>query len=466
MGTILFKRDKIIKEVEEMVKAGSVQNIRMRSVLVEMLRSYEKLENQFRKIIKISDKQQAVLLSEAEFERMQLTLMEKERLKDKLHSQEQTIEKIERLHKTQVAINNLLQTSVESVSLADHLSQALNAIMTLPWLTIEHKGSISLWDKSKQKLVLVAHQNLSLPLLSICSQINLGDCLCGLAAETQKTVFADRLDERHNLRFDGIPDHGHYCIPILLGEELLGVLNLYLIKGHVRNPEEETLLLAMANTIAVLIKRRQLEGDLKERAEFDPLTGLPNRTLLYDSMARAVSMAKRKATEVVLMFIDLDRFKIVNDTMGHDAGDELLQETSRRITSCVRSTDVVARFGGDEFIVILPKLTHLFYAEFVARRIMEELSKPFALSKGVADVSASIGIAVFPHDASRTPANCSKTRTPLCTVPRKRGVPRFGFLRLRCTPKPCNAWIWKKTLKKHWRRMSLSFTTSQRLTHI
>ena len=297
MAAIVLKKHKIIKEVKEMLRTDSVPDVRMREILTEMLSSYKHLENGYEKIIRFADKQQNILLSKAEYRKIQLQLLVKKQLEETLAAQQQATEKVNRLYEMQNTINNLLQTSTTSISLAKHLLKALNTIMTLPWLAIEAKGSIFLWDANKQKLVIVAQQGLSTPLVSMCAELDLGQCLCGLAAKTRKIVFATSIDERHQIMFDGIADHGHYCIPILLGNELLGVLNIYLKKSHVRNTEEEATLLAMANTIAVLIKRRQLEDNLQEQVNYDLLTGLPNRVSLHVNMVSAIKAARRDRTE-------------------------------------------------------------------------------------------------------------------------------------------------------------------------
>ena len=147
-----------------------------------------------------------------------------------------------------------------------------------------------------------------------------------------------------------------------------------------------------------IMERKHLEQQLREQAEFDALTKLPNRVLFYDRLQQTVLSANRTEQPFALMFIDLDRFKWVNDTLGHNAGDQLLVEAAQRLRHAVRKSDTVARFGGDEFVVILPDIFHISMVDLVARKILEQMCLPFQLQQQDVGISSSIGIAVFPHD--------------------------------------------------------------------
>ncbi len=134
-------------------------------------------------------------------------------------------------------------------------------------------------------------------------------------------------------------------------------------------------------------------------AHYDTLTGLPNRALLFDRLTHAINQARRYNHELAVLFIDLDRFKFVNDTMGHEAGDTLLKTVASRIRECLRDSDTVARLGGDEFIALVTNLDHAVSAAPVASKIVESVSKPVMIGGNAANVSPSIGIALFPEDA-------------------------------------------------------------------
>jgi len=137
---------------------------------------------------------------------------------------------------------------------------------------------------------------------------------------------------------------------------------------------------------------------LEFQASFDPLTQLPNRALALDRLTHAIKHAERQSDLVGVLFIDVDFFKHVNDTHGHAAGDSILVEVARRLTACVRSSDTVARFGGDEFAVILGDLVSLDAAAHIAEQILKSLSKPFVQNKQEFFLGASIGITSYPND--------------------------------------------------------------------
>jgi diguanylate cyclase (GGDEF)-like protein/PAS domain S-box-containing protein len=149
------------------------------------------------------------------------------------------------------------------------------------------------------------------------------------------------------------------------------------------------------------ITEKKLSADLIWRqANFDAHTGLPNRRMFHDRLDQEIKKNHRTGLSMALMLIDLDHFKEVNDTLGHDMGDILLQEAARRLTSCVRESDTVARMGGDEFTVILGEVTDPDGVARIAQSILHRLSEPFQLGDGLVYVSASIGITLYPEDGS------------------------------------------------------------------
>ncbi|HEY9120909.1 MAG TPA: diguanylate cyclase, partial [Marinobacter sp.] len=148
--------------------------------------------------------------------------------------------------------------------------------------------------------------------------------------------------------------------------------------------------------------RKRYEQQLLRQANYDVLTGLPNRMLALDRLKLALAQARRENSLIGVMFLDLDNFKHINDTLGHDAGDNLLIEAARRISSCLRGTSTVARLGGDEFLVILPGLTDPEGTTQVAERILQTFAPPFLLGAQEVFVTTSIGIAIYPTDSDST----------------------------------------------------------------
>lgn len=145
--------------------------------------------------------------------------------------------------------------------------------------------------------------------------------------------------------------------------------------------------------------KKVAEETIWRQANFDALTGLPNRRLFHDRLAQQLKQAQRDAFSVALLFIDIDRFKEVNDTLGHSMGDALLVEAARRIEACIRQTDLVARLGGDEFTVLLTNIADAARIEPVVDAIIRSMAQPFSLDDQVVYVSASVGITLYPGDA-------------------------------------------------------------------
>jgi diguanylate cyclase (GGDEF)-like protein len=159
-------------------------------------------------------------------------------------------------------------------------------------------------------------------------------------------------------------------------------------------PDEIAFLEATANVLADAIERRRSEEEVQRQALHDPLTGLPNRTLFMDRLSLALNHSARRDTSVGVLFLDLDRFKLVNDSLGHGAGDELLCMLGARLSEVLRPGDTLARFGGDEFCVICDDLFQPDMAIGIAQRMTEALARPFDLGTTEQFVSTSVGIAV------------------------------------------------------------------------
>jgi diguanylate cyclase (GGDEF)-like protein len=135
-------------------------------------------------------------------------------------------------------------------------------------------------------------------------------------------------------------------------------------------------------------------------AHHDELTGLPNRTLLLDRFRQAMALAARQRKQVALLFLDLDHFKRINDTFGHAAGDRVLQQVAQRLASCIRASDTACRYGGDEFVVLLPELEGRQSAIAVAAKIRAHLTLPYLVGSTAIEMTTSVGIAFYPDDGT------------------------------------------------------------------
>ena len=156
--------------------------------------------------------------------------------------------------------------------------------------------------------------------------------------------------------------------------------------------------ICIISSIGDITLRKQMEQQLLEMATHDSLTGLPNRTLLYDRCEIALANAKRNNKMVVIMTLDLDFLKNVNDMLGHDTGDRLLVTAAARLTSSLRKSDTVARMGGDEFVLLLWEVDHKTDAISVAEKILEDFRKPFVIEGNSLNITISIGIAIYPEN--------------------------------------------------------------------
>jgi diguanylate cyclase (GGDEF)-like protein len=160
--------------------------------------------------------------------------------------------------------------------------------------------------------------------------------------------------------------------------------------------KERIILLAIED----ITERKQSEEKIQQMAHHDTLTGLPNRKLFSDRLGIALAQAQRNQKKVGIAMLDLDHFKGVNDTLGHDVGDLLLKATAERLRAELRKGDTVARFGGDEFVLILPDLKGMEDVIQVAQKIVDSFHKPFLIDTHQLIVTTSIGIAFYPHDGT------------------------------------------------------------------
>lgn len=192
-----------------------------------------------------------------------------------------------------------------------------------------------------------------------------------------------------------------WSTPIMTSSgEVLGSFAIYHTTPHTPTEHEQRLVAGAVHLAGIAIQRSRDEARIRYMAHHDSLTGLPNRALLQDRIELAIQQAGRKGLRTAVFMIDLDRFKHVNDSLGHHVGDRLLREVAERLLGCVRASDTVARLGGDEFVVSMPDLGHDDSIPIVAGKILEALEAPFLMRGQQFQLGASIGISLYPDDAA------------------------------------------------------------------
>jgi len=265
------------------------------------------------------------------------------------------------------------------------------------------------------------------------------------AKENHESLFAARVADTP-FRVVDLPHTtnapGFLTSPLFLGALAVMALPLlggvaYLLRLNYRNLVLKTRYEATAQQRATLRtqnerlqseidKRVESEQKLAHQANYDQLTGLPNRNLALDRLTQAIKWAKRDGRGVLTMFLDLDRFKQVNDSLGHAAGDELLREAAQRLQSNVRESDTVSRLGGDEFLVICPEISENADWEQFAQQMLKTLSAPFYIGDHEFFIGASIGIAAFPH-GGREPHKLLKNADIAMYAAKEQGRNRYCY---------------------------------------
>lgn len=244
-----------------------------------------------------------------------------------------------------------------------------------------------------------------------------------------RQVSLDETDDTiapYRARFQGFGVKFVALIPVVLRDELKGIL---LLGSTSRlNLEQESLLrcIDLAGRFAVALASVEREEALYRRAHFDELTGLPNRQLLKDRLSQQIIHARRDKFSGALLFLDLDRFKEINDAYGHSVGDIVLTQAAQRIRSEVRDSDTVARLGGDEFVVVLPRINDVDFVHVTASRLLDRLTESFSVRGAEHFVGGSIGIVTFPNDGDSVETLLKNADTAMYRA-KEAGRARFEF---------------------------------------
>ncbi|MEA3410973.1 MAG: EAL domain-containing protein [Pseudomonadota bacterium] len=319
------------------------------------------------------------------------------------------IEQRDRSEAEEQTLGVLLRLSLEGHPLEIFLQQSLDSLIhAIPWLEVLPQAGIFVATETGEELRLVSSHNLAPEIRQLCAKVPFGQCLCGRAALEHCTQFANCVDDRHVTRYPGMAPHGHYNVPIMADNRTtLGAMVFYVPHGHAYSTHEQAFLEQVADVLSMGISKRRDAEAIERLAYFDPLTGLANRRLLLDRLQHDMQLAARHSKKGAVLFFDLDRFKTLNDALGHAVGDELLRQAGRRLVGSLRAEDSVARIGGDEFVVVLPELgagpgNSGADVRAVADKLRRALAEPFELGGHRYQVTASIGISLFPDDSSQS----------------------------------------------------------------
>ncbi|MCL7945415.1 sensor domain-containing diguanylate cyclase [Marinobacter sp. ATCH36] len=187
-------------------------------------------------------------------------------------------------------------------------------------------------------------------------------------------------------------------VPLMTGSDTIGALVVQSYCGSVRYTEKDKELLQFVSSqVAAAVERKRTHSRLEYLAQHDQLTELPNRALFLDRLQSALKKARRDSTRLAVLYLDMDRFKQINDTFGHTTGDHLLREVAHRLGLCVRESDTIGRLGGDEFAILVDGISEQDDAIVVANKIIAALSEPYTLEGMTLMTAPSLGIAVYPE---------------------------------------------------------------------
>jgi diguanylate cyclase (GGDEF)-like protein/PAS domain S-box-containing protein len=197
----------------------------------------------------------------------------------------------------------------------------------------------------------------------------------------------------------GTPSVDWLGVPLKAGDKAFGALVVQsYTSGRRFGEKEKEVLMFVSQHIASTLERKRSEETIRHQAYHDALTKLPNRVLFRDRMTQALAHAQRRNQMVAMMFLDLDRFKIINDTLGHAVGDKLLQNVAHRLRESLRKEDTVARLGGDEFMLLLQDVNHIESVARIAEKVLNAIRPPFQIDNHELYINTSIGISLYPHD--------------------------------------------------------------------
>ena len=300
----------------------------------------------------------------------------------------------ESMHEVMYAISEAAHTTQNLQALFEHIHEVIGRLLPASNFTV------ALCDADSGALSFPYHVSDQGPYPAALR--NVQDALCAEVIRSATTLFLTphAREVREGLRGQLPPDHTPLYwlgVPLHTQKGPIGALVLQSFTGQARYTEKDKELLQFVSTqVAAAIERKQMLERLEHMAQYDQLTHLPNRQLFLDRLKTALARARRDKSLLSLLFLDLDDFKQVNDTLGHAMGDLLLQRVAQRLLECVRGSDTVARLGGDEFVVLLESGHAREHAAAAADKILAAFGPPFDLEGIRLSIRPSIGVAIYP----------------------------------------------------------------------
>lgn len=298
---------------------------------------------------------------------------------------------------------------LEAVALGNNHQTILNQLCVSAEAMVSHSvASIMLYNDDHTCLNVVAAPSLTRgaidALNGLVPGVQSGSCGTAVFTEAPTIVRDTRSDIRWASFEDFICNTGIgacWSIPVKTNDdEVLGSFALSSFEKRSPTPFQYHLLETGASLASISIKRQREEALLYKAAYHDVLTGLPNRSMFTDQFKRTMDRAERNGTGMALMFIDLDRFKDINDTQGHKTGDRVLQSITAVMTRHTRKSDLIARFGGDEFMLLIDDIDDVYEISLIAEKMLAAIAEPVVLDNREYAMTASIGISLFPGDGT------------------------------------------------------------------
>ena len=312
---------------------------------------------------------------------------------------------------TQRKIRESIQAAIYAISEAAHSAENLPSLFDLIHGIIEKfipcsQFSVAICDENTGNMDFCYHagdtrhleSSHDAALMTFCHEVAraTGPLFFGATEARDETTIVEPPTNKHC----GVVDNSCWIGVPLRGET--GSIGALIIKNRfdsVRySKQDQDLLHFVSNQIATAIERKQLQARLRHAAQHDDLTSLANRKSFCARLTASIARAKSEQSKLAVLYIDLDRFKEINDSLGHAAGDLVLKETATRLFSSLRNSDMVSRFGGDEFVVLLEQATSLEIASRVAKKIRNVVSQPVSIAQKNFQIFPSIGIALYPDD--------------------------------------------------------------------